>query len=188
MSYILGAGVVLGPAVTASPFIEVTSPTLLPPFPLLAAVPESASPLAWALPAVGVVAGVVAGIVVARGARREPRAVRAGVAVLAVAVSSAVLAVAMWLSSGSLGDLRLAHVGASPSAVAVLAAITMVLGAVPAAVIPGEPGRARRRLRVAPVADTPEPPDSASLAPSEPTDPGTTDEGETDPVTPNPTG
>lgn len=188
VSYILGAGVVLGPAVTASPFIEVTSPTLLPPFPLLAAVPESASPLAWALPAVGVVAGVVAGIVVARGARREPRAVRAGVAVLAVAVSSVVLAVAMWLSSGSLGDLRLAHVGASPSAVAVLAAITMVLGAVPAAVIPGEPGRARRRLRVAPVADTPEPPDSASLAPSEPTDPVTSDAGEADPVSPNPTG
>ena len=34
-SYAMGAGVVIGPAITVSPFIAVTAPATLPPFPLL---------------------------------------------------------------------------------------------------------------------------------------------------------
>lgn len=169
IAYVLGAGVVLGPAVTVSPFVGVTAPTLLPPFPLLAAVPASASPLAWCLPATGVLAGVVAGVVIVRHARREPRLVRAGIAALGALVAALVLAGAAWLSSGSLGDLRLAHVGASPFAVALLAFVGVALGAVAVAAVPGEPGQARRRrLRVAPtVDDAADPAQSASLAPTD---------------------
>ena len=72
-AYLVGAGVVIGPAVVVSPFIPVTAPTALPPFPLLAALPQTASPLAWALPLAGILAGVLVGLSIARRARAESR-------------------------------------------------------------------------------------------------------------------
>ena len=142
-AYVLGAGVVLGPSVVASPFLATVAPTTLPPLPLLAAVPSSASPLAWALPLVAVVGGVLAGLVIARRTPQSawwmPMALAAGSAAL-VAVVMAVLSV---LASGALGSTRLAHVGPSPLLTGGLAFLLIVLGAVPSALAGGR-GRDRR--------------------------------------------
>lgn len=146
-SYLVGAGVTIGPAVVVSPFIPVTPPTQLPPFPLLAALPTTASPLAWALPVAGVVAGVVVGLTIARRSREQARLVRLGLAVGASAVAGVLMLVAAHLASGALGDVRLADVGPSATAVAVLSSILIVLGAVPSAV--AVPSPARPRLSVA---------------------------------------
>lgn len=146
-AYVMGAGVVLGPAVTISPFVAVTAPVQLPPFPLLAALPQGATPLAWALPLTGVAAGVLAGLVIARRARRESRLVRLALATGAAALSGVLLAIGASLASGSLGDLRLAFVGPMPATVGILGAVLIVLGAAPsaAAAAPSD----RRRLTVA---------------------------------------
>ena len=140
-AYAVGAGVVIAPAVTVSPFIAVTAPTQLPPFPLLAALPQTASPIAWALPLTGILAGILAGIMIGRRARQEPRLVRLVMAVGAAAVAGVALAAAAFLAAGSLGDLRLAHIGPSPLTLGVLTAVLVVLGAVPSAVMPAPPAR-----------------------------------------------
>lgn len=162
-AYLLGAGIVVGPAVTVSPFVAVTGSTLLPPFPLLAAVPTSAGPLAWLLPTVGVLAGAVAALVVVRADRRAPRLVRAAVAAASAVVAGLLLAGVAALSAGSLGDLRLAQVGPAPLAVGVLAMIAVALGAVPLAAL--APVAERPRLRVAAVDS------AATLGPAEPAEP-----------------
>lgn len=142
-AYVIGAGAMIGPAVTVSPFVTSTAPTQLPPFPLLAAVPQSASPLAWALPVVGVVAGVAAGIVIARRARTETRLTRVVIALGAASVAAVVLFALAYLSTGSLGDLRLANLGPSPATVAVLVFVLVTLGAVPSAMVTSSPAPAR---------------------------------------------
>ena len=151
-AYVLGAGVVIGPGVAVSPFVLVTAPTQLPPFPMLAAVPQSAGPLSWALPLTGVLAGVLAGILIARRSRIEPRLVRLAMAIGAAAVSGLVLALLAFLASGSLGDVRLANLGPPALIVGVLAFVLVTLGAVPSAVIVAPP--AKPRLAVANVGDT----------------------------------
>jgi hypothetical protein len=145
-AYLLGAGVVVAPAVTLTPFIPVGAPAELPPLPVLAALPEQAPVFAWALPVVGVLAGVLAGIHIARTCRQEPRLVRLALAAGAAAVAGLLLAGASWLSSGALGDDRLAHLGPTPGTVGILAAVLVVIGAVPSAVLPGQPGRPRLRV------------------------------------------
>jgi hypothetical protein len=142
-AYIVGAGVMIGPAIAVSPFIPATAPTQLPPFPLLAALPQSASPLAWALPLLGIAAGVVAGLAIGRRARAESRLVRLVMAVGAAGVSAIVLLVLAYLATGSLGDLRLANLGPSPTTVAVLAFVLVTLGAVPSAVVTSPPPKPR---------------------------------------------
>lgn len=146
-AYVVGAGVMIGPAVTVSPFVPATAPTQLPPFPLLAALPQSASPLAWALPLAGVLAGVAAGLVIARRARADSRLMRLVMALGAAGVSATVLLVLSHLATGSLGDLRLANLGPSPTTVAVLAFVLVTLGAVPSAIVTALP--APPRLAVA---------------------------------------
>lgn len=146
-SYVVGAGVMIGPAITVSTFVPATAPTELPPFPLLAALPQSASPIAWALPLAGIVAGVLAGVVISRRARAESRLTRMVLALAAAAVAGLVLLVLSYLSTGSLGDLRLASLGPSPTTVAVLAFVLVTLGAVPSAVVTSPP--AQPRLAVA---------------------------------------
>jgi hypothetical protein len=142
-SYLLGAGFLIGPSIAVSPFIPVTSPTLLPPFPLLASVPQSTSPAAWALPLVGIAAGVLVGLAVARGARKETRLTRLALALGAAAVTALIMLAVAYLADGSLGDVRLAHLGPSPTTVAVLAFALVTLGAVPSAVVPSPPSRPR---------------------------------------------
>jgi hypothetical protein len=141
-AYVVGAGFAIGPAVVVSPFIPVTSPTQLPPFPLLAAVPQTATPVAWALPALGVVAGVVVGLSIARSSRSETRLTRMVLAFGAAAVSGLSMGVLASLADGALGDVRLAHLGPSATTVGVLVFILVLLGAVPSAVVPSPPVKA----------------------------------------------
>lgn len=145
-AYVVGAGVAIGPGVAISPFIPATAPTDLPPFPLLAALPSSATPLAWGLPAAGIVAGIVAGTVIARRARAEARLFRLTLALGAAALAAVVLLVLSHLATGSLGNGRLADLGPSPATVAVLAFVLMILGAVPSAVVTGPPPRPALRV------------------------------------------
>jgi hypothetical protein len=140
-AYVMGAGVVIAPAITITPFISVTTPAELPPFPLLAALPQGASPLSWLLPLTGVLAGVLGGLLIARRARREPRLIRLALAGGASAVAGVLLALAAFLASGALGEDRLAVLGPMPVTVGILGAVLVVLGAVPSAVVPAGPER-----------------------------------------------
>lgn len=168
-AYLLGAGVWLGADVTLSPFLAAGEPIALPPFPLLAALPGQAPPMAWLMPIAGVVAGVLAGLLIGRHLRQESRLVRiaaAGGAAFIVGGGGAVLA---WLSSGALGTSALASLGPDPAVVAMLAIVLVLIGAVPAALAPRPP--ARPALQVAePAADSAPPaepdtdPDSAYAA------------------------
>lgn len=149
-AYVMGAGVVIGPSITVSPFIAVTAPATLPPLPLLAALPQAASPMAWSFPLVGVLAGVLAGVLIGRQARAEGRLVRLAMAAGSAVVAGAVLAVAAFLASGALGTQQLAYLGPMPLTVGVLGAVLIVIGAAPSAVVPSPPDRPALQ-----VADTP---------------------------------
>lgn len=146
-AYLTGAGVIVGPQVTVSPFLSLPGPAELPPFPLLAALPQGTSTLAWLLPLTGVLAGVLAGVHIGRRARREPRLVRLALAGGAAAIAGVVLAAAAWIGSGGLGDERLAQLGPMPLTMGVLGAVLVVLGAAPSAVAPSS--GTGRRLAVA---------------------------------------
>jgi len=67
--------------------------------------------------------------------------VRLAMAGGAAAVAGFVLAAGAFLASGSLGDVRLAQLGPVPLTVGVLAAVLVVLGAAPSAVLPSPPDR-----------------------------------------------
>ncbi|MQA02825.1 MAG: hypothetical protein GEV07_08930 [Streptosporangiales bacterium] len=131
----LGAGTLFAPGgVTAGP---------VPAFPLLAAVPTSAPPWAWAVLAGPALAGVVAGTLLVRHTlpRSLPRAALAGLA--AGALVGLLTLLACLLAGGSLGGHRLAALGPSPlltsAAVAVEVAVPAVVTAVLATLV------ARRR-------------------------------------------
>jgi len=145
-AYLLGAGVVIAPLVTLTPFVPVPPPAELPPFPLLAALPPQAPVFAWALPVVGVLAGVLAGTHLGRTCREQPRLLRLALAVGAAAVAGALMALAAWLASGALGTDRLVHLGPTPGTVGVLAAVLVVVGAVPSAVAAAQSGKPPLRV------------------------------------------
>jgi len=140
-AYLLGAGVWLGPDVTLSPFLAAGEPVSLPPFPLLAALPPQAPPMAWLMPIAGVLAGVLAGLLIGRRLRQEPRLVRmacAGASAFIVGAGGALLA---WRSAGALGTSALSSVDPEPAVVAVLAIVLVSVGAIPAALAPSPPAR-----------------------------------------------
>lgn len=143
MAYVMGAGILIGPGITVSPFLATTSPTALPPFPLLAALPQGATVIGWLLPVSGVLAGVVAGALIARRARTETRLTRLAMAGCAAIVAGGAMGVMALLGSGGLGDLRLAQLGPVPMTVAVLGAVLVALGAVPSAIVGRSPDRPR---------------------------------------------
>ncbi|MBI1350598.1 MAG: hypothetical protein GC156_05710 [Actinomycetales bacterium] len=177
-AYLLGAGVVLAPSVTMTPFIATSAPTDLPPFPLLAALPSEAPVFAWGLPMTGVLAGVLAGIHIARSCRREPRLTRLALAAGAAAVTGLLMAGVAWLASGGLGSDRLAHLGPTPATVGILAAVLVVLGAVPSAVVPGQSGLPRLRVARTKAARRGHAPADPGEAPTPVADPADTVEGE----------
>ncbi|WDO10907.1 DUF6350 family protein [Streptomyces murinus] len=122
-SYALGPGFVLGVGHPVTPLASDPAP-LLPPFPLLAAVPDAGpgTRLNWAAALVPVAAGVVAGWFVARAAvrrrgHREPPRVRwsavrtTGVTLLTAAVCTLLLALLATLSGGPLGVGALSRFG-----------------------------------------------------------------------------
>ena len=142
VSYIVGAGVSLGPDVLISPFVPVVPATPLPAFPPLAAVPETAGPGNWGLPALVIVSGAFVGLLVSRFAFRESPLVRLSLAFVASVLAAGWVFVLLSLGAGSLGDGRLAVIGPDPGAGALLAGVGMVVGALPTSVI-----RARRKPR-----------------------------------------
>nr|WP_306934035.1 DUF6350 family protein [Streptomyces luteogriseus] len=126
-AYALGPGFALGAGHAVGPLASAPAP-FLPPFPLLAAVPEAGRgmPVHWAAGAVPVVAAVVVGWTVAKGAVSAERdgtgpgstraaAWSAGRTVRAAALASvlcaAVLAVLAGLSGGPLGADVLSRFG-----------------------------------------------------------------------------
>ena len=136
IGYALGAGITVGPDVVLSPFVQAPAPTSLPTFPLLAALPDQSGPLAFALPVIGVIAGIAVGVVIARRVQL-PAMQRLGLAVVAVAVSAIALAVVTRISFGSLGDVRLVGLGPSSESVALIAGLLMLIGAAPTALVAG---------------------------------------------------
>ncbi|MEU9476395.1 DUF6350 family protein [Streptomyces sp. NPDC048191] len=122
-SYALGPGFLLGAGHPVHPFASDPAP-LLPPFPLLAAVPDAGAGTApnWAAGLVPVAAGVTAGWFVARGAVRRPEpdgpvsarwsaARTCGVVLLTATLCAAAFALLADLSGGRLGLSALARFG-----------------------------------------------------------------------------
>ncbi|MFF1281931.1 DUF6350 family protein [Streptomyces sp. NPDC058299] len=122
-SYALGPGFVLGAGHPVHPFLSDPAP-LLPPFPLLAAVPDPGpgTQLNWAAGLLPAVAGATAGWFVARAAvgrpgsagpaaARWPAARTAGVVLLTATVCAVTLALLAALSGGPLGVALLARLG-----------------------------------------------------------------------------
>jgi hypothetical protein len=116
-AYLTGAGIVVGEQATISPFIATTSAVDLPPVPILAALPTSASMVMWILPlsVMGVGAWAVHRAVRTSTLTRLHRLAVAGGVALGTSLVMALWAV---MSGGALGSDRLAHVGPTPSVVA----------------------------------------------------------------------
>ena len=131
-SYLLGAGFAIGPGIGMSPFVPAPPSTQLPAFPILAALPEKVGPIAWALPVIAVVVGVGVGLIIARGVR-QPALVRLGIATAVTVLVGFALGLASALSSGSLGNIRLAAIGPDPILVGLLAFALLSIGAIPTA-------------------------------------------------------
>ncbi len=143
MAYSLGPGFSLGAGHVVGP-LSSSPAALLPPFPLLAAVPEAGSgtPLNWAVGAVPVAAGVTVGWFVGRAgggggegdARAWSRGRTAGVALLASAMCAGALAVLAAVAGGPLGVAALASFGPVWWQVGAAALLWGVAVAVPTAV------------------------------------------------------
>ncbi|MGW0819796.1 cell division protein PerM [Streptomyces sp. NPDC002845] len=119
-SYALGPGFTLGLGHTTTPLLAPTaSASLLPPFPLLAAVPEGNTPLLFTTGVVPLAAGVTLGRFTATraatesGGGHEPWSAgrTATTAALASVLCGATLALLAVLAGGPLGVAALAHVG-----------------------------------------------------------------------------
>jgi Family of unknown function (DUF6350) len=135
-AYLTGAGVVIGDQATISPFIATASSIDLPPVPVLVALPTTASPLMWLLPAVVALVGWWSVRRALRGTKvgRGERLAVAMSSALAAAVIMSVLAV---MAHGSLGVARLASVGPTPSVVGWLTFGLLALGGGVAALLGG---------------------------------------------------
>ncbi|MGW2641420.1 cell division protein PerM [Streptomyces sp. NPDC001348] len=115
VAYALGAGFALGAGHPVAPLAAHPAP-LLPPFPLLAAVPHSAlaTPWRWAVLVVPVAAGVTVACSAARSGRRRARRPvlrAAGTALLAAVLCGAAFALLAELAGGPLGVAALARFG-----------------------------------------------------------------------------
>lgn len=122
-SYGLGTGFFLGAGHPVDPFASHPAP-LLPPFPLLAAVPDAGAgtPPNWAAALVPVAAGVTAGWFVARGAVKRPApgatasarwsaSRTAGVMLLTATLCATAFALLACMAGGPLGVSALARFG-----------------------------------------------------------------------------
>ena len=150
-SWFVGPGFAIGTGSQVSPLGTSLGP--LPALPIFGALPTGDSPLAFAGLLVPVVAGFLAGVAVRPALTRALDGVRLP-AVLIVGLGGGVvgailLGLLAWASAGSAGPGRLADVGPSPVAVAIVALLELApaiaLGLVSGAVLPR--GRARDRSR-----------------------------------------
>lgn len=146
LGYLVGAGVSLGPDVLVSPFVAAVPPTPLPTFPALAALPDASGPASWALPALIVVAGALVGLSISRWAAKEGPLIRIALALISAVVAAGWIFVFLWVSSGSLGDGRLAAIGPDAGLGALLAGVGLVIGALPTSILRAQ--RRPRRLKV----------------------------------------
>jgi hypothetical protein len=115
-AYALGPGFLLGAGHPTGPLEAAAPAALLPPFPLLAAVPAGGgTPVYWAVGAVPLAAGVTVGWFIAARAAARPApwsAVRTGVAAfLAALLSAAAFALLALLAGGRLGVAALTAFG-----------------------------------------------------------------------------
>ncbi len=167
-AYALGPGFLLGTDATVTPLAAAPTP-LLPPFPLLAAVPEAGAGTAvnWAAAVVPVTAGAVVGWCVGRvtttGGHPDAAAWTAGrtagAAVLAAGLCAGLLSALAALAGGPMGVAQLSRFG--PVWWQVGAATLAWLGLV--ATVTSLAVRAwRRRTPAAPVQPLPGPPRPAS--------------------------
>lgn len=144
-SYALGAGFTLGNGTVVAP--AATTVGLLPPFPVLAAVPADGVggqlQLCWL--AAGVLAGAVAAVQVIRRrptARFDETALVGGLSGVIAALAFVALG---WLSGGDLGDARLAGLGPRLLPLLVLSAATLGLSGMLCGLIVGLIRRLRHR-------------------------------------------
>ncbi|WP_234335985.1 DUF6350 family protein [Streptomyces sp. NRRL S-1022] len=157
-SYALGPGFLLGTGHLVHPLASHPAP-LLPPFPLLAAVPAAGTgtPENWAAGVVPAVAGMTAGWFVARAAVRRPASGApararwsagrtAGVVLLTALVCAAALALLAELAGGPLGVAALARLGPLWWRTGGAAGAWTLVFALPVALI-GRAWRLRRRRR-----------------------------------------
>lgn len=136
VAYLAGAGFSIGPDVIVSPFIPVTAPTQLPPFPPLAVLPETAGAISWLLPMLVIALGIVWGIGVSLRMSRETMLMRLVIAVGIGVVAAVVIMGLSVLSTGDLGDVRLVNLGPDPTLVGSLVWLLVTIGMIPAAVVP----------------------------------------------------
>lgn len=146
LGYLVGAGVSLGPDVLVSPFVAAVPPTPLPTFPALAALPDASGPVSWALPSLIVLAGALVGLSISRWAAKEGPLIRIALALISAIVAAGWVFVFLWMSSGSLGDGRLATIGPDAGLGALLAGVGLVIGALPTSILRAQ--RRPRRLKV----------------------------------------
>ncbi|MER8008392.1 DUF6350 family protein [Streptomyces sp. NPDC094149] len=151
-SYALGPGFALGAGHMVNP-VSSAPASILPPFPLLAAVPEAGAGgwANWAAGAVPVAAGVTVGWLVGRaepaGTQGWSRGRTAGVAGLAALFCAAGVAVLSALAGGRLGVATLARFGPVWWQVAGAALLWIAGLSVPTALVLRAWGRRERRAR-----------------------------------------
>ncbi|MFC8424808.1 DUF6350 family protein [Streptomyces sp. NPDC057236] len=141
-AYALGPGFLLGAGTRVTPLLSPSAPPL-PPFPLLAAVPDAGAGTApnWAAAALPVTAGLVVGWFVGRGAARSgaapapawTRGRTAGAAGLAAVLCAALLSALAALAGGPLGVAALSRFGPVWWQVGAAALAWLALVAVPTA-------------------------------------------------------
>lgn len=148
-AYIVGAGFSIGPDVMVSPFIPVTAPTQLPPFPPLVAIPETAGALVWLLPLLVIVIGILWGIGISRSLDKESTLIRLIIGVAVALVAAIIFFGLALISLGNLGDVRLVSLGPDPLLASSLFWILLTIGITPTAVLPAKTFVRNRQVKIA---------------------------------------
>ncbi len=152
-AYVVGAGFNIGPDVMVSPFIPVTAPTQLPPFPPLVAIPETAGALVWLLPVLVIVIGVLWGIGISKGLGKESAMIRMVIGFGVAFVAAVVFYGLALISLGNLGDVRLVSLGPDPLLSASLLWILLSVGIAPASGLPAKTFMRKRQAKIVIVPD-----------------------------------
>jgi len=148
-AYVVGAGFSIGPDVMVSPFIPVTAPTQLPPFPPLVAIPETAGALVWLLPMLVIVIGVLWGVGISKSLRKESALIRLVIGFAIAFVGAVIFFGLASLSLGNLGDVRLVGLGPDPVLSASLLWILLAVGIIPTSILPAKTFTRGRRSKIA---------------------------------------
>lgn len=148
-TYIVGAGFSIGPDVMVSPFIPVTAPTQLPPFPPLVAIPETAGALVWLLPLLIIVIGILWGVGISKSLRKESTLIRLVIGFAVAFVGAVIFYCLALISLGNLGDVRLVSLGPDPLLSASLFWILLATGITPTAMLPAKTFVRNRQVKIA---------------------------------------